>query len=121
MVGSARRDLWAALSRALERHLPKGCTWTRPAGGFLTWLRLADDADTLALREPAREAGVAYVPGPPFYADGRGRNELRLSFSRLTEEELGVAVERLAGVLEPGAQGTAPSGQGARAESSAGG
>jgi 2-aminoadipate transaminase len=112
---------WAALSRALERHLPEGCTWTRPAGGFLTWLRLADDADTLALREPAREAGVAYVPGPPFYADGRGRNELRLSFSHLTEEELGVAVERLAGVLEPGAQGTAPSGRGARAGSSAAG
>jgi 2-aminoadipate transaminase len=42
---------------------------------------------------------VAYVPGPPFYADGAGRNELRLSFSHLSEEELDVAAGRLAGVI----------------------
>lgn len=89
---------WRALSAALATHLPDGCTWTEPAGGFLTWLTLP--VDTLELRAAATEAGVAYVPGRPFYAsDGEGTHELRLSFSSLTEDELDTAIARLAGVL----------------------
>jgi 2-aminoadipate transaminase len=90
---------WRAIERAFERHLPEGCRWSEPAGGFLTWLTLPEGIDTIAMRPAAVEAGVAYVAGPPFYAGGEGRNELRLSFSHLTEPELDVAVERLAGVI----------------------
>ena len=90
---------WAALSGALERHMPEGVGWTEPAGGFLTWLTLPDELDTLALRPKAIAAGVAYVPGPPFFVGDQGRNTLRLSFSHLTEAELEIAVERLAGVI----------------------
>ena len=89
----------AALGGALERSMPPGCTWTRPTGGFMTWLTLPPHFDTMALRDTAVDAGVAYVPGAPFYPDDQGANELRLSFSRLTEDELAVAVERLAGVI----------------------
>ena len=87
---------WRALERAFVEHLPPGCEWTTPAGGFLTWLALPPDVDVLALRPAATAAGVAYVPGPPFYSDERGRNEMRLSFSHLGAEELGEAVRRLA-------------------------
>jgi 2-aminoadipate transaminase len=90
---------WAALSAALERHLPDGCSWTEPTGGFLTWLTLPDELDVLAMRPAAIEAGVAYVPGPPFHVGDGGRNSMRLSFSHLTEAELDTAVERLAGVV----------------------
>ena len=79
---------WAALERALERHLPDGCTWTRPGGGFITWLSLPPGVDSVALRDVATAAGVAYVPGPPFYVGEQGRDELRLSFSLLDEPEL---------------------------------
>jgi 2-aminoadipate transaminase len=90
---------WAALSAALERHLPEGVEWTQPAGGFLTWLTLPDGVDTMALRPAAIAAGVAYVPGPPFFVGDQGRNTMRLSFSHLTEPELEQAVERLATVV----------------------
>jgi 2-aminoadipate transaminase len=90
---------WAALSAALERHLPDGCSWTEPTGGFLTWLTLPGELDVLAMRPAAIEAGVAYVPGPPFHVGDEGRNSMRLSFSHLTEAELDTAVERLAGVV----------------------
>ena len=90
---------WAALSAALERHMPAGVGWTEPAGGFLTWLTLPAGLDTLSLRPAALAAGVAYVPGPPFHVGDEGRNALRLSFSHLTEPELETAVERLAGVV----------------------
>ena len=91
---------WAALSAALTRHMPEDVAWTEPTGGFLTWLTLPDELDTLALRPAAVAGGVAYVPGPPFHVGDDGRNTLRLSFSHLTERELGTAVERLASVVQ---------------------
>ena len=102
LIPSARElygSHWRALDAALRDHMPPGCSWTTPAGGFLTWLRLPEEVDTVALRPAATEAGVAYVPGRPFYADGRGANEMRLSFSHLGPEQLREAVQRLAGVL----------------------
>jgi 2-aminoadipate transaminase len=90
---------WRTVERALREHLPEGCEWSVPSGGFFTWLTLPEEIDTIAMRAAAVEAGVAYVAGAPFYVDERGRNELRLSFSYLPESELGEAVRRLGGVI----------------------
>jgi 2-aminoadipate transaminase len=90
---------WLAVERAFERHMPPGCTWSEPAGGFYTWLRLPDGLDARELRAAAVDAGVTYVPGAPFYPGDGGRDELRISFSYLAEQELETAVERLAGVI----------------------
>ena len=91
---------WVALSAALGRHMPDSVAWSEPTGGMFTWLRMPEGLDARALRPSATEAGVAYVPGSPFYVDGGGANEMRLSFSSLDEPQLGVAAERLAGVIE---------------------
>jgi 2-aminoadipate transaminase len=90
---------WRATRRAFEQHLPDGCAWSEPAGGFFTWLRLPDGLDAMELRATAVEAGVAYVPGSPFYPGEGGRDEIRLAFSYLSEEDLGEAVARLASVI----------------------
>jgi 2-aminoadipate transaminase len=90
---------WRTVERALREHLPEGCTWSVPTGGFFTWLTLPEHVDAIAMRGAAIEAGVAYVAGAPFYAGEQGRNELRLSFSFLPEGELAVAVQRLGGVI----------------------
>ena len=96
------RDLyashWEAMEAALRSHMPAGCTWSSPSGGFFSWLRVPE-VDTIALRPTASEGGVSYVPGAPFYAGDGGRDELRLSFSYLAEAELGTAVARLAAVI----------------------
>ena len=39
------------------------------------------------------------MPGRPFYPGDAGHNELRFSFSRLHEDEIATAVERLGGVI----------------------
>ena len=90
---------WRALEQAFRRYLPNGCTWSEPAGGFFVWLTLPPQLDADEMRADAVTAGVTYVPGHAFYASDSGRNEIRLSFSHLSEEDLDRATERLAGVI----------------------
>ena len=90
---------WRAVRRAFDEHMPDGCAWSEPSGGFFTWLRLPDGLDAVELRPAAIEAGVTYVPGSAFYPGEGGRDEARLAFSYLAEDELGEAVRRLATVL----------------------
>jgi len=89
----ARR--WRLLDDALREHMPAGTSWTRPSGGFFTWLELPWEIDSADLRAAAADAGVAFVVGRPFYADGRPSNALRLSFSRLPDERIDEGVRRL--------------------------
>src|SRR4051812_27796708 len=90
---------WDALSAALEEHMPEDCEWSKPTGGMFTWVRLPEGMDARALRPAAHGAGVAYVPGRPFYVNDEGARELRLSFSALDEDQLAEAAARLAGVI----------------------
>jgi DNA-binding transcriptional MocR family regulator len=89
-----RRD---AMLAALGRHMPHGVAWTRPAGGLFVWVTLPQGHDGAALLERSlAEAGVAFVPGAPFFFDGRGANALRLSFSLAGEAEIERGIARLA-------------------------
>jgi len=88
-----RRD---AMLAALERHMPDGVSWTRPAGGLFIWVTLPEGHDGAALLERSLpEAGVAFVPGAAFFFDGRGRNTLRLSFSLAGEEDIEQGIRHL--------------------------
>ncbi|EGI76198.1 aminotransferase-like domain-containing protein [Hylemonella gracilis] len=76
----AQRD---AMQAALLRHLHGiGCRWNAPVGGMFFWVELPAALDATALLDRAVEAGVAYVPGAPFFAapEPRHANTLRLSF-----------------------------------------
>lgn len=88
----ARRG--ARLLAALERSLPAEASWTRPRGGFFSWVTLPEGVSATGLARAAVERGVAVVPGVPFYPDGRGDRNLRLSFSYVDDERIdeGVAV-----------------------------
>jgi 2-aminoadipate transaminase len=87
------------LMEALDEHMPlTGVTWTRPRGGFFSWLTVPDQMDTVELAGQAMAEGVAFVPGAPFFADGGGRSQLRLAFSRVDDELIDEGVRRL-GVL----------------------
>jgi 2-aminoadipate transaminase len=78
---------------ALARHFPDA-QWTTPSGGFFTWLTLP--VDTTELARHAGEAGVGIVPGALFYPDGRGRENVRLSFSMVDESQIDAGIEQLA-------------------------
>jgi DNA-binding transcriptional MocR family regulator len=84
---------------ALQEHMPDGVSWTRPQGGFFTWLTLPPQVDAVELAARGMEAKVAFVPGTPFHPDGRGRNNIRLAFSRIEDEEITEGAARLGRLL----------------------
>ena len=84
---------------ALAEHMPDGTTWTTPGGGFFTWLTVPEGVDTVALAAAARAAKVAFVPGRPFCADGSGARQLRLAYSRVSDDLIEEGVRRLAGLI----------------------
>ncbi len=87
------------LLAALERSLPAGAVWTRPQGGFFTWLTLPGDVDSVQIAHRAVERGVGIVPGTLFFPDGRGADAIRLSFSMVEIDEIDEGIERLAALL----------------------
>ncbi len=83
---------------ALEMEMPEYVRWTRPEGGFFTWLTLPPHVDTKPLATDAMKERVAYVPGALFFPDDRGDSNLRLSFSNVADELIPDGIHRL-GVL----------------------
>ncbi len=81
---------------ALERFMPPATTWTRPQGGFFSWLTLPDGVDSSGLAQRAVENGVGIVPGGLFYVDGSGTDKVRLSFSMVDESQIDEGIEVLA-------------------------
>jgi DNA-binding transcriptional MocR family regulator len=78
--------------------MPAGAHWTEPRGGFFSWLTVPG-ADWVDLARRAAEAGVGVVPGTLFYADGRGGESVRLSFSMVDEAQIDAGIERLAALI----------------------
>ena len=88
-----------AMTDALKRELGDAIKFTQPEGGLFFWARLTGaggkvkDASEFAKR--AKEQGVAFVPGAPFYAADADAATLRLSFATADVIDIEKGVERL--------------------------
>ncbi len=93
-----RRD---AMLEAFEAELPDGAVWSRPAGGYFTWLDLPGGVDAGALLEAAANE-VTFVKGTDFYPPAlaaSGTTSARLAFSFVSTADVRAGVARLAGLL----------------------
>jgi 2-aminoadipate transaminase len=97
--GARARELYGRRCRllmdALAATMPYEVAWTRPGGGFFSWLTLPPSVDAVDLARAAMEAKVAYVPGTPFFPDGRGANNVRLAFSKVEDALIPEGARRL--------------------------
>jgi 2-aminoadipate transaminase len=85
---------------SMEKYFPSGVSRTHPQGGlFLLWVTLPERVDTIEFLKAALEEKVAFVPGLAFYPDGRGHNDMRLSFSNVTPEVIEEGIQRLGQAL----------------------
>ena len=92
------RDRRDAMLAALAEYLPQ-LSWTVPTGGFYVWVTLPDHMDSKAMLPRAVKELVAYTPGTAFYADGNGRNNIRLSFCYPTPDFIREGIRRLSVVI----------------------
>ncbi|MEQ1737184.1 MAG: PLP-dependent aminotransferase family protein, partial [Rhodoglobus sp.] len=90
-----RRD---AMLSALDDYLPD-LSWTHPTGGFYVWVTLPDNLDSKSMLPRAVKELVAYTPGTAFYADGGGRNKIRLAFCYPTPDFIREGIRRLSTVI----------------------
>jgi (S)-3,5-dihydroxyphenylglycine transaminase len=88
----------------LDRHFPvghrAGVRWNTPDGGYFVVLSVPFHADDKALEVSARDHGVLWTPMAPFYLDGGGGRQLRLSCSYVGTGQVVEGVARLAGFID---------------------
>jgi 2-aminoadipate transaminase len=91
-----RRD---AMLDALAEFMPREIHWTHPEGGLFVWATLPSYLDATAMLPRAVSKNVAYVPGEGFYANGEGKNCMRLNFSFVEPERIRRGIELLSEVV----------------------
>jgi DNA-binding transcriptional MocR family regulator len=100
-----------ALVRSLEHRLPpRALSWRPIEGGLYLWcgLPLQAGPDSSRLQGEAARAGVSFVAGRPFYADGGGERRIRLCYAGLPPADIERGVDRLAGLFEGKTGGPPP-------------
>lgn len=85
--------------KVLEEHLPTGCSFKAPNGGFSVWVELPEGVNSLPMLSIARENGVDYAPASFFMPDRKDAPALRLSFSRNNVEDIEAGVKALCSVI----------------------
>ncbi|WP_422016741.1 PLP-dependent aminotransferase family protein [Roseateles sp.] len=91
-----RADMLRAL---VLRCFPAGTHVSRPQGGYLLWVELAQHVDTLRVYRAALERGITIAPGRIFSNAGRYTNFMRLNHSYAWTPALEAAVRELGRIV----------------------
>ncbi len=95
-VYKERRDVLLA---ALERTMPTGVSWTKPAGGFFVWITLPQGLQSGDVKRAAKEKNIYFLDGNPFFAEQPSAQHLRLSFSYVSPDKIQEGIKKLADIL----------------------
>jgi DNA-binding transcriptional MocR family regulator len=87
-----RRDHYLA---AMQQHMPAAVTWTRPTGGFCSWITLPRHPALSNLYQIALQQGWVFTPGDVFLAEPSGDTHLRICFANQPPTTLRTGVQTL--------------------------
>jgi DNA-binding transcriptional MocR family regulator len=88
------------VSQAVTKYFPAGTCVSRPAGGYVLWVELPKNTDSVSVYRAALAEGISISPGPIFSPSGKFRNYIRLNCGRTWSEELDRAVLKLGRLCE---------------------
>jgi len=74
----------ALLSQAVTRTFPAGTRVTRPSGGFVLWVQLPENVDSLEIYKLALENNITITPGYLFSPTNQFSNFIRLNAAAWT-------------------------------------
>lgn len=90
----------ATLTAELHKHLPEGCEFAAPGGGYFVWIRIPDGVDGPALvGHAALNHKVKFLPGTRFGGPALA-NRIRLSISYYPLEGIVVGAERVGAAIK---------------------
>jgi 2-aminoadipate transaminase len=88
----AQRDI---MVERIKAEFPAEVTCTEPEGGMFLWVTLPEGCSSFDLFDLCIKEKVAFVPGGPFFVDGKGLNAMRLNFSNADPEHIAEGIARL--------------------------
>lgn len=75
-------------------------SWNKPKGGFFIKMNVPFEVDKMAVKESAEKFGIIFCPMRFFYLSKGGENEIRLTFSNLSIEEIEKGIIQLSNYLK---------------------
>lgn len=82
--------------QCIKRYLPADTRISFPQGGYILWVELNKQYDTVKLAAECKAGDVCIAPGPLFSATGKYRSSMRLNFSEQTALEREQGIRQLA-------------------------
>ncbi|QPS89403.1 PLP-dependent aminotransferase family protein [Serratia plymuthica] len=84
----------------IMKYFPPGTRVSQPRGGFMLWIELDDEFDTLRLNRYLEQQGVQIAVGSIFSASGKYRNCLRINYAPKLTPEIEQAVSRVGKTIQ---------------------
>jgi len=91
--------------QAIACHFPGPLKLSAPQGGFVLWVELPAEIDTLPIYHAALRRRISFAPGRVFSVSGKFHNCLRLSCAMPWNQEVQQAIAELGRLLRRGHQG----------------
>ncbi|WP_405164620.1 aminotransferase class I/II-fold pyridoxal phosphate-dependent enzyme [Nocardia sp. NBC_01499] len=106
-----RRNLHYLLDGLTARFADSRVRWNIPRGGFFVVMDVGFPVDDELLERSAAHHGVLWTPMCHFYARDVALNQLRLSCSSLTPEQIDIGLDRLAAMVHEQTSNTVTDGK----------
>jgi DNA-binding transcriptional MocR family regulator len=91
-----RRDAYLA---AMQRHMPRSVSWTRPAGGYCSWVTLPQHHALSNLYQKAMQHGWLFAPGDAFLTATDAHTHLRICFGNQSTATIQHGIEALSQLI----------------------
>ena len=89
-----RRDV---MLECIDKYFPQGTKYTKPDGGFFTWVEMPVGLNSTELLPEAEKLNIAYLAGEDWFLEGNGKgnNTIRLGFSSQSPVKIRDGMKRL--------------------------
>jgi len=87
------------VTHAIARYFPEGTRVTRPTGGYVLWVELPGQIDSIDLFERAQAEKISIAPGPMFSPGQRFQNFIRVNCGNPWSEQIESALLRLGRIM----------------------
>ena len=84
----------------VKRNFPEGTRISFPQGGYILWVELPIEIDSVKLNKRLENHNISIAPGVIFSASGKYRNFIRLNFSKAPDETIKTALKIVAAETE---------------------